>query len=200
LFLLITGMIVGGLLTSVVVAIGIGLLVPNTQQATHAKRPKALGVNLSADEQWKARWPSLQFPPRKGGVVPESVRVAYDRFDDYTSFEVEIDLLGRYKMAILTTETGNVARPLSPPRDLLVGIYKPNAGIDNNLVFLADAKRIAPSHDHGSWEHAWFRLQTEDLLTMIASSSVQGRVNSEVFELRDSDVKTLADLASTLGP
>jgi hypothetical protein len=68
------------------------------------------------------------------------------------------------------------------------------------LVFLVDGKRLVPRLDQAKWQWAYYDLPTEDLLTMIASRKVEGRVNFQEFILSDKKVRVLAEFASMLKP
>lgn len=141
----------------------------------------------------------MAFPTRTGreGAVERD----YDEFHDYTAFRIGFDLGNSgYRMSLTTVVRGNVPLPKAPPERVNISIYKPDTWGAEELVFLVGVNRIEPSTDQRVWEWAYFDLRTIDLLEMVKTRDVRGRVHYREFSLSAKDYEALYDFASILKP
>lgn len=154
-------------------------------------RPAKSAAASPSRATWNDRWPSLSFPPRN----TENVRFEYDKFNNYTSIEAR-----PMPFEIWTTVTGNADRCATPPEWVYITVVRQDRRISDDFTFIADGVRIAPEHDSGSFDRATFRLNTTDLLSIVAAKAIEGRLNYEEFTLTETDISIMRNFASTLHP
>lgn len=153
-------------------------------------------------EEWSGRWPKLDFPehPSPG---KSAVRVEYDEFEKFTSFNVSLNVAG-YTIDFDTNETGKATTCDEPPFVVSVSVHR-DSGVVGDLVFLADDEPIkaktdpiAKAFNNARSKH--LAIRTEDMLKIIAAPKVRCRIDYEETELTASDQARLRDFASLLKP
>ena len=159
----------------------------------HQQRLAAIGLDPEADRRWADEWPKLTFPARPESGSPVGVKVAYDEFRNYTSFETEIQL-SYIRLWMSTTETGRVAFPKQPPARVSFMVSGAEARGERELILLVDGVRIILS---GKVE-GLFDLETRDLLRMANAKEVRGRFGPHEFSMSADGFARLRGFASML--
>ena len=192
-------------LTVIVVGIGVAITIAafaKDRREAVRKLQNVTGFAEADREEWPGRWPKLDFPSHPS-PDKSAVRVEYDEFEKYTSFNVSLNVAG-YTIDFDTTETGKATTCDEPPFIVAISVHR-DSGVVGDLVFLADDEPIKAKTDpiakaFNNARSKYLGIRTEDLLKIIAANKVRCRIDYEEAELTASDQSRLRDFAAILKP